>query len=187
MIIDDTRLKQGPVAQCDRGLLSLKGAGYRWNKDNSKEVEKGWILKADTIRDLAEKIRNTPDNYGRMGTNTLEKTVNRWNKYVQAKNDPEFHRHIPLEREGRGMEMIENPPFYAMECWPVIINTQGGPERNEKYQIVDTCGKPIPRLYSAGELGSFYVHLYQQAGNISECIYGGDAAGRNAAAEKPWS
>ena len=31
--------------------------------------------------------------------------------------------------------------------------------------------KPIPHLYSAGELGSYYVDLYQGAGNMSECIF----------------
>ena len=31
-------------------------------------------------------------------------------------------------------------------------------------------GTPIPRLYSAGELGSIYSYLYQGTGNIGECL-----------------
>jgi len=44
--------------------------------------------------------------------------------------------------------------------------------------------KPIPHLYSAGELGSYYVDLYQGAGNMSECIFAGNTAGKNAAKAK---
>lgn len=47
-------------------------------------------------------------------------------------------------------------------------------------------GSPIPRLYSAGELGSIYSYLYQGTGNIGECLAFGRIAGRNAAAEQPW-
>ena len=67
-----------------------------------------------------------------------------------------------------------------------ILNTQGGPKRNVKAQIVDPDDKPIPRLYSAGELGSMYSFLYNGGGNVGECLAFGRIAGRNAAAEKPW-
>ena len=46
--------------------------------------------------------------------------------------------------------------------------------------------KPIPRLYSAGELGSMWGHIYQGATNNSEACVFGRIAGRTAAAEKPW-
>ena len=72
------------------------------------------------------------------------------------------------------------------ELSPSMLNTQGGPRRNEKAQIVRPDGSPIPRLYSAGELGSIYSYLYQGTGNIGECLAFGRVSGRNAAAEKPW-
>jgi succinate dehydrogenase/fumarate reductase flavoprotein subunit len=53
--------------------------------------------------------------------------------------------------------------------------------------VLDPDGKPIPRLYAAGELGSIWGYLYQGANNIGECIVFGKIAGKNAAAEKPWS
>ena len=49
-------------------------------------------------------------------------------------------------------------------------------------RIIDVYGKPIPQLYSAGELGSSFGHLYLSGGNIAECIVTGRIAGRNAAA-----
>ena len=66
-----------------------------------------------------------------------------------------------------------------------MLNTQGGPRRNEKAQIVRPDGAPIPRLYSAGELGSIYSYLYQGTGNIGECLAFGRIAARNVVAETP--
>ena len=77
-------------------------------------------------------------------------------------------------------------PYYAVEMSPSMLNTQGGPRRNERAQIVRPDGTPIPRLYSAGELGSIYSYLYQGTGNIGECLAFGRIAGRNAAAEARW-
>ena len=81
---------------------------------------------------------------------------------------------------------IAQGPFYAIELSPSMLNTQGGPRRNEKAQIVRPDGSPIPRLFSAGELGSIYSYLYQGTGNIGECLAFGRIAGRNAAAEAAW-
>ncbi|MEX2616093.1 MAG: FAD-binding protein [Alphaproteobacteria bacterium] len=47
-------------------------------------------------------------------------------------------------------------------------------------------GTPIPRLYSAGELGSIYSYLYQGTGNIGECLAFGRIAAREAVAETVW-
>jgi predicted oxidoreductase len=77
-------------------------------------------------------------------------------------------------------------PFYAIELSPSMLNTQGGPRRNERGQIVRPDSTPIPRLYSAGELGSIYSYLYQGTGNIGECFAFGRICARNAVAELPW-
>jgi predicted oxidoreductase len=84
------------------------------------------------------------------------------------------------------MAPIVDKPFYAVELSPSMLNTQGGPRRNEKGQIVRPDGTAILRLYSAGELGSIYGYLYQGTGNIGECLAFGRVSGRNAAAETPW-
>ena len=110
---------------------------------------------------------------------TLESTVSRWNLNCEANRDQDFGRTLMLTPIARG-------PFYAIELSPSMLNTQGGPRRNEKAQIVRPDGTPIARLYSAGELGSIYSYLYQGTGNIGECLAFGRVSGRNAAAETPW-
>jgi predicted oxidoreductase len=84
------------------------------------------------------------------------------------------------------MDPIVEKPFYAVELSPSMLNTQGGPRRNEKGQILRPNRTPIPRLYSAGELGSIYSYLYQGTGNIGECLAFGRVSGRHASAETPW-
>jgi predicted oxidoreductase len=110
---------------------------------------------------------------------TLTDTVNRWNRNCDARRDPDFGRALM-------MAPIVDKPFYAVELSPSMLNTQGGPRRNEKAQVVRPDGTPIARLYSAGELGSIYSYLYQGTGNIGECLAFGRVSGRNAAAEIPW-
>jgi len=56
---------------------------------------------------------------------------------------------------------------------------------NVNQQVMDAFGQPIPHLYAAGELGSFFSHIYELGFNLSECFSSGRVAGRNAAAEKP--
>ena len=109
----------------------------------------------------------------------LTDTVGRWNRSCDTGSDPQFGRTLMLQP-------VAEPPFYAVELSPSMLNTQGGPRRNEKGQIVRPDGTPIPRLYSAGELGSIYSYLYQGTGNIGECLAFGRVSGRNAAAETRW-
>ena len=109
----------------------------------------------------------------------LEQTVARWNASCAGGADGEFGRKLMLNP-------IAQAPFYALELSPSMLNTQGGPRRNEHARIVRPDGSEIPRLYSAGELGSIYSYLYQGTGNLGECLAFGRIAGRNAAAETPW-
>jgi succinate dehydrogenase/fumarate reductase flavoprotein subunit len=144
---------------------------YDWSENNSAELAKGWIKTADSLAVLASAVGLDAD--------TLVDTVNRWNRSCYAKHDADFGRTLMLA------PVIEKP-FYAVELSPSMLNTQGGPRRNEKGQIVRPDGTPIGRLYSAGELGSIYSYLYQGTGNIGECLAFGRVSGRNAVAETPW-
>jgi succinate dehydrogenase/fumarate reductase flavoprotein subunit len=76
--------------------------------------------------------------------------------------------------------------FYSAELALTCTNTQGGPRHNGKAQKLDKNNKPIPRLYTPGEMGSFFGFLYPGSSNIPEAIAFGRIAGENAA-EKPWT
>ena len=172
MVFDHTLFSSGPLydKHPSHGWTQIIER-YDWSEDNSAELAKGWIARADSIGSLATTVG--------LDRKTLAETVGRWNRFAEAKHDAEFGRTLMLSP-------IVNAPFYAIELSPSMLNTQGGPRRNEKGQIVRPDGTPIPRLYSAGELGSIYSYLYQGTGNIGECLAFGRVSGRNAAAETPW-
>ncbi len=147
-------------------------SGYVWSEDNHAEIEKGWITKANTIMELAGKIG--------VDTQALEDTIRGYNQCCKEGVDPEYNRPKMM------LKPIETPPFYSMEIWPGMVNTQGGPKRNVNCQVVDPEEKPIPRLYAVGECGSFWGWMYNGGGNQAECMVTGRVAGRNASAEKSW-
>jgi succinate dehydrogenase/fumarate reductase flavoprotein subunit len=173
IIFDHTQFTAGPLYDKNpsHGWTQIIER-YDWSTDNSVELAKGWIKTADTVAALAQRIGLNPA--------TLEASVNRWNQSCEAEHDQDFGRTLMMTPIGEG-------PYYAIEMSPSMLNTQGGPRRNEKAQIVRPNGTPIPRLYSSGELGSIYSYLYQGTGNIGECLAFGRVAARNAVAETPWS
>ncbi len=172
MIFDHAMFSSGPLY--DKEPSSGWGRiveRYDWSEDNTAELARGWIKTADTIPALARAVGLDPS--------ALEETTRSWSANCQTEEDPEFGRTLMLSpfREG---------PFYAIEISPSMLNTQGGPRRNARGQIVRPDSSPIPRLYSSGELGSIYSYLYQGTGNIGECLAFGRISGRNAVAESPW-
>lgn len=144
----------------------------RWSADNRAEVDRGWVLSATSIEQLAVRCDIDPD--------TLKSTVEQYNRYCKDGHDPDFGR------PAVSMRPLEGPEYYAIKLWPGGPNTQGGPRRNADGQVMRVTGEPIPRLYSAGELGSMYGMMYPSGGgNIAECMAFGRLAGRNVAALRP--
>jgi succinate dehydrogenase/fumarate reductase flavoprotein subunit len=140
-----------------------------WSQDNLAEIEKGWISKGESIYELAETLGISPRG--------LQETINEYNQDAESGTANAFGRHPKY------MTPIEVPPFYGAEMCLSIINTQGGPKHNSRSQALDMDENPIPRLYTAGELGSFFGHLYQGGSNLPEALAFGLIAGEQAAAE----
>ncbi len=166
------------LGRSPRGIVSP--ISYIWSKDNLAELNKGWIMKARTIEELGTKITADPDNDGLMSISNLRANIKRYNQFCRDGEDLDFHR------EKSSLAPLEDPPYYATKLWPGGPNTNGGPRRNKNAQVVHPDKSPVPRLYSAGELGSLWSMLYIGGGNLGENIYGGRLAAQNAAAEKPW-
>lgn len=170
LIFDETRRQLGPIGD---PKFNDEDLTYRWSQDNSYEIEKGYILRRESIQELALAIG--------ADRTTLSDTVLHWNESVERRIDRQFGR------TPDSMAPIQDPPFYAVAAWPIISNTQGGPAHDSQQRVIDPYGHPIGRLYEAGELGSIWGHVYLLAGNIVECIIGGRLAGQNAANLSPWS
>lgn len=133
-------------------------------------VEDEEIIEAASITELAEKINLDPA--------TLQATADAYNAAAVAGLDARFERPVAT------LKPVETAPFYAVRLWPCFVNSQGGPRRNTKCEVLDVEGNPIPQLYSAGELGSMWAGVYSGGGNIAETMYSGREAGKNAAEKK---
>jgi succinate dehydrogenase/fumarate reductase flavoprotein subunit len=143
---------------------------YQWSRDNSAEIQRGWIVKGGTPSELVEKM-NLRDR------RRLAPTLERYNRFCNTGKDDDFGR--PADT----LAALEMPPFYAIPAYPCLLNTQGGPKRNARAQVLDSWDRPIPRLYAAGELGSMWGFMYQSGGNLGECLAFGRVAGLHAAQE----
>ena len=147
---------------------------YEWSEDNSKELESGIITKADTLEELAEKM-------GFVGVQEFVQTVANYNSYCDAGEDLEFGR------DPEKMMKIEKAPFYAIEVWPSLLNTQGGPKHDPLTgRVFAEAGGEIPRLYAAGELGSRFGLVYHGSGNTAEAIMCGKLSAEDAAQLPNW-
>jgi succinate dehydrogenase/fumarate reductase flavoprotein subunit len=163
VIFDDKQRRAGPITMLltghNRNVVS-------WSQDNSTEVEKGWITRAASIGELANKLH--------VEESLLQQSVDDYNSAALAGAADSFGR------EPGDMIPIDTGPFYAAAVWPVLINTQGGPRRNGRSEVLRPDGSPIPGLFSAGELGSMWTRLYPGAGNVSEALVFGRIAARTA-------
>ena len=120
----------------------------------------------------------------------LKATVARGNAGWRSGSDHDFGRRMekPLTEKAslagltprKLSDTIEEGPFYAVELYPALLNTQGGPRRSERAEVLDRAGHPIPGLYAAGELGSLWGTVYQGSSNVAECLAYGRIAAREA-------
>jgi succinate dehydrogenase/fumarate reductase flavoprotein subunit len=163
LIFDETTRLKGPFGD----QISGYNYGYQWSHDNSAELERGWIIQADSIPGLAKTLGLPVDWLGR--------TASRYNAACETGDDD-------WGRTPETMEAVVKPPFYAVPVWPCLLNTQGGPRRSARAEVLDVHGQPIPGLYSAGELGSMWGPLYPGAGNLTEALVTGQLAARSVTA-----
>lgn len=142
---------------------------YQMGQLVDSEVGNGYLHKADTLKELGEKL----------GMEHLADTAAVYDRYCKNGKDEQFRR------DSENMIAFGKGPFYAYEFTVnCVLNTQGGAKRNEKAEVIGLNGEPIPHLYSAGEFGGLTARTYQGGTNVAECLVFGPIAGRNAAAAK---
>jgi len=103
----------------------------------------GKVFSGQTLAEVAQKIK--------VPAQALEETVKTYNAHVEKGVEPQFGRTTLVASFGKAVK-IEKPPFYGFPSTAVILGTYGGILTNERAQVVDVFGKPIPRLYAAGEI-----------------------------------
>jgi succinate dehydrogenase/fumarate reductase flavoprotein subunit len=144
-------------------------AREQWDPKPPNVDPNGWFFSADTIAELAGKIKN-PYQRRPISASVLEETVNKYNGYVDAGKDGEFGKPTPMYK-------IQKPPFCAAWSTPILHDTLTGLKINTKCQVIDRNGQAISGLYACGETaGGFALH------GLPRVIVFGRIAGREAAA-----
>jgi succinate dehydrogenase/fumarate reductase flavoprotein subunit len=140
----------------------------KWNTKPPNVDPDGYFYSADTISELAGKIKN-PYQKAPISGAVLQETVNRYNGFVDAGADADFKKPTPLHK-------IATPPFYAAWTTPILHDTLTGLRTNTNGEVMDIRGEVIPGLYCAGESqGGFAQH------GLARCLVFGRVAGRHAA------
>ena len=100
-------------------------------------IKKGYTVTGETYEELGKA----------MGVDeaAFAETMNTWNGYVEAKNDPDF-----------GRTSFANPlntaPYYAIKVTAGVHHTMGGLKINTNTEVLKADGSVIPGLFAAGEV-----------------------------------
>ena len=100
-------------------------------------IKKGYTVTGETYEELGKA----------MGVDeaAFAETMNTWNGYVEAKNDPDFGRTSFANK-------LDTAPYYAIKVTAGVHHTMGGLTINTNTEVLDTNGNVIPGLFAAGEI-----------------------------------
>lgn len=130
----------------------IKATAYNTTQESiDAQVKVGTLFRADTLADLAKQIGMKPE--------VLEDTIEKYNSYVDAGEDPEFGKSAFNLK-------CEVAPFYATPRKPAIHHTMGGLKIDTKARVINKDGDVIKGLYAAGEVAGG-IHAGNRLGGNS--------------------
>lgn len=153
-------------------ILAMYDAyGYGSTDTFEANIETGYVVKADTIEDLAKAAGMDPV--------TLTATVDRYNKMAQEGVDEDYGcgNMMPITTDGGS--------YYAVKVVKATVASFGGFVINEKSELLNADGTPIKGFYAAGEDANavFLEMEYPASGSmLSISTTFGRIAGQEAAA-----
>lgn len=147
-------------------------------------IRTGYLVKADTLEELAEKCGIDPAG--------LTQTVAEFNENARRGQDPAFHRGAtPFNRYGGDPQVEPNPslapiekgPFYAVHVLPGSFGTFAGITADAQARVVRADGTTIDGLYTAGNDHASIMRGHYPAGgiNLGPALTFGYIAGRELA------
>lgn len=136
----------------------------------------GMLLRADTLEELESAI-GLPDG-------SLVTTVADYNAWIAA-GEPDSLGRRHLSGAVGAPFPLEQPPFYAHPSGTVVLATYCGLTVDTRMRVIDVLGRPIERLYAAGEvIGGFHGGGYMTGTSIGKAGIFGRLAGTHAANEE---
>ncbi len=100
-------------------------------------IKKGYTVEGATYEELAKAMC--------VDEAAFAETMNNWNGYVDAKNDPDFGRTSFANK-------LDTAPYYAIKVTAGVHHTMGGLKINTNTEVLKEDGSVIPGLFAAGEV-----------------------------------
>lgn len=153
-----------------------------------KDLESGYFTRANTIKELGEKIGVDAEN--------LHNTVLKYNEMAKVGKDTEFGKGDsaydryygdPSVKPNPCMLPILKAPYYCVKLYPGDLGTKGGLVTNEKSEVLKTDGRKIEGLYATGNTSASVMgNTYPGAGATigASMVFGYVAANEIVAKEK---
>ena len=130
-------------------------------------VKRGFVFQGNTYEELAEALG--------VDAATFAETMNTWNTYVEAKNDPDFGR-------TSFAQPLNTAPYYAIKVTAGVHHTMGGLVINTDTEVLKDDGTAIAGLYAAGEVTGGVHGANRLGGNaVADFVVFGRIAGEEAA------
>ena len=122
-------------------------------------VKRGFVFQGNTYEELAEALG--------VDAATFAETMNTWNTYVEAKNDPDFGR-------TSFAQPLNTAPYYAIKVTAGVHHTMGGLVINTDTEVLKADGTAIAGLYAAGEVTGGVHGANRLGGNslLDACLFG---------------
>ena len=147
---------------CSRLFPFENGAdpNHLWKVIQEKQlpalVEKGFVMKADTIEELAKKLGLPVD--------ALKATVARNNELYKKGEDVDYGK------EKHRLSPVDQGPFYGAKNIGWLLCTMDGIQINTDMNAIDTEGNPIPGLYVIGnDSGGYFANEYPNLATGMTC------------------
>jgi len=130
-------------------------------------VKRGFVFQGNTYEELAEALG--------VDAAIFAETMNTWNTYVEAKNDPDFGR-------TSFAQPLNTAPYYAIKVTAGVHHTMGGLVINTDTEVLKADGTAIAGLYAAGEVTGGVHGANRLGGNaVADFVVFGRIAGEEAA------
>jgi fumarate reductase flavoprotein subunit len=154
------------------GTMITRGTFPGLAEDLRKEAAKtGGIKISDSLDEIANWIGADPE--------ILKAEIEEYNTYCKQGRDEIF------TKDKECLIPLNQPPYYAMRCSVRVGETLGGIKVNERMEILNNKGMPIPGAYVAGVLADGFEpedYCREVAGTaMGFAINSGRIAGENAA------
>ena len=131
----------------ENGAPSNRDFDSVWEQLTTQFVEEGYVVKADDLKELADKLNIPHDSF--------IDSVERYNEMCEKGVDEDYGK------EAHRLTPVTEAPFYGVRVGAWHLTTLNGCRINTNMQVIRDDGTPIEGLWATGDCtGGFFAQTY---------------------------